>query len=265
MRDSNSEAEWLSFLRDWQGWIYRLLDAQQAYEEVGGQIPQVWLDLVKCPNANTIQNLWVKTENSLPRFTDYLSWAILDARIAESEAGYLLVYKLKDWEEIIGLYDSEEVAYENGFMMAGMPIKPSVLADFELEIGSMPDSLRDLWLTHGFVQLRYYNFLVSLNPKQQKLALSPTLFSSRRDSWQKDRVLDCLGIADLTGGSVPSLTRQPGTQAWLDYIVSVDRFGETMSESSQVHLDDMLSDWLLRRWEGKEVLGEERGLNNRSV
>lgn len=250
MRDSNSEADWSAFLQEWQGWISRLFDAQQADQELGEQIPCSWLHLVEFPNATTIQQLWSGAKNSLPRFLDYLSWAILDARIAESEMGYLLVYQLKDWHELEDWYKSGVEEYEDGFMMAGMPVEPAVIANFELEVGPIPNSLRYLWLTHGFVQLRNGTFIASLDPCQQKLAHPPVFYPARRDSWQDGRVLDCLGIADVIGEIVPSLSRQPGNLPWQDYIVDVDRWGETMSQSLRFHLDDMLTDWFLRDWEG---------------
>ncbi|MEH2215333.1 hypothetical protein [Nostoc sp.] len=241
MKSFERESLWMSYAHSWGGWISRWLDLEET-QALSEQIPQCWIDLIANPCAVTIQKVWAKTADSLPRFIDYLTNSILEARVAESEIGYLLVYFLKDWREV----DINE--YENGFMMTGLPTPEEDITKFEAQIGTLPASMRTLWLTHGFVQRRDSTFIVSLQPQQQKLVHAPKFYPARRDRWQEGRVLECLGIADVVGEIVPSFSRQVGTSSWDDYIVDVMRWEETMAESLRIHIDDFLADWTFSEW-----------------
>lgn len=242
MMSPDRESAWTSYAHRWGGWIGRWLDLEET-RALGDQIPQSWVDLVANPCAETIKPIWAGAANSLPRFVDYLTHCILEARVADSQLGYVLVYFLKDWQEL-GIEE-----YDDGFMMSGLPTAEHDIAGFEAEVGRLPVSLRSLWLTHGFVQRHDGTFVTSLQPQQQKLAHAPTVYLARQDSWQKGRMLDCLAMADVIGEIVPSLSREIGAQSWDDYIVDVMRWGNSMRENLHVHLDNFLADWTLREWE----------------
>lgn len=242
MKSFERESLWMSYAHSWGGWISRWLDLEET-QALGEQIPQSWVELIVNPCAVTIKKVWANTADSLPRFIDYLTHSILEARVAESKMGYLLVYFLKDWQEV------DINVYEDGFMMAGQPTPEGDITKFEAQMGTLPASMRTLWLTHGFVQRRDGTFIVSLEPQQQKLAHAPKLYLARQDRWQEGRVLDCLAIADVVGEIVPSLSRQLGTFLWDDYIVDVMRWDDSMAESLRTHIDDFLADWTFSEWQ----------------
>lgn len=232
---------WKRFSQEWSGIVFDFLTNEEVQSS---EIPQVWRDLIFSPKPETIQALWSEASSELPRFIDYLAWGILDAKVANSKMGYLLIYYLRSWKEI-GLE-----GYENSFMMAGLPTEPRIIEAFAEEIGDIPSSLKALWRTHGFVQCRNGTFFASLNPGQQELVKKPVFFPQRRDSWRKERVLDCLGIVDISGQIIPSLTRAPGTGIWKDTLVEVDKWGDTMMSGVRTSIDDLLADWRLTEWEG---------------
>jgi hypothetical protein len=242
MTSPNRESGWTNYAHTWEGWISRCLALEET-EALGEQIPQSWVDLVADPCAATIQKVWALAVDSLPRFVDYLTHSILEARVADSKIGYLLVYFLKDWRDL------GPDGYKDGFMMSGLPTAEEDIARFESGVGILPSSMRTLWLTHGFIQRRDGTFIASLQLQQQKLVHAPSIYSARLDSWQEGRVLDCLAIANVMGEIVPSLTRQVGTLSWDDYLVDVMRWEDTMTESLRIHLDDFLADWTFSEWD----------------
>jgi hypothetical protein len=241
MISPDRKSAWTSYANRWGGWIFRWLDFEET-QALGEQIPQSWVDIVANPCAETIKKNWTEAADSLPRFVDYLTHSILEARVADSQLGYLLVYFLKDWREL-GIEE-----YSDGFMMSGLPTAADDIAQFETEVGTLPISLRSLWLTHGFIQRHDGTFTTSLQVQQQKLVHAPKMYPARRDSWQKGRVLDCLAIADVMGEIVPSLSRKVGIESWDDYLVDVMRWSDSMRENLHVHLDNFLADWTLSEW-----------------
>ena len=242
MTSSERELGWRSYAYSWKGWIWRWLDLEEA-QNLYQQVPQSWIDLLMNPGASTIRNLWAQAANNLPRFVDYLENSIIEVRIADSQIGYLLVYFLKDWRDL------GPDGYEDGFMIAGMPTTEENIAQFEVEVGNLPNSMRTLWLTHGFVQRRDGTFITSLKQQQQNLVHAPIIYSARRDRWQEGRVLDCLAIANVIGEIVPSLSRPVGTLPWNDYLMEVMRWDDSMTESLRIHLDDFLADWTFSEWD----------------
>lgn len=241
MKSLETEPLWMSYANSWGGWISRWLELEET-QALGRKIPQSWIELIENPCTVTVKQVWSKSAYSLPRFIDYLTHSILEARVAESEIGYILVYFLKDWREV------EISEYEDGFMMAGLPTSEDEITKFEAQMGTLPTAMRSLWLTHGFIQRRDGTFIVSLQPQQQKLVHVPQFYPARRDRWQEGRVLDCLAIADVIGEIVPSLTRQVQTFCWDDYLVDVMRWHDDMAESLRIHIDDFLADWTFSEW-----------------
>lgn len=238
---TDREVAWNNYHRDWGGWIDRWLSEEEIYK-LKDRIPPSWIELVINPCAESIQDIWSENASHLPLFVNYLSHSILEARIAESQLGYLLVYFLKDWQEL-GLDE-----YEDGFMMSGLPTPESLIVQFESEVGALPTSLRSLWLTHGFIQCHSDTFIASLQIQQQALAHAPKIYLEKKDRWQEDRVLDGLAIADVIGEIVPSLSRQVGSLSWDDHIIDVMKWSDSIGRSLHVHVDNLLADWRLREW-----------------
>ncbi len=249
MISKNSEMEWTELLNKWNGVIFKLYNFQQASSELIEKVPQPWIDLLELPNQDSIKNIWNYAIKSLPKFISYLSWAILDARIAESNAGFLLVYKLKDWNEEINHYGDNKIFYEDSNIIAGYPVTESLIAQYESDIGVLPPALRDLWSIHGFIELRDQNLIFSIDSLQQKLSGSPILFTSLKDDYRDGQLSDCLGIAEVNGETIASISRQTGSTIWNDHIVNVDRKTKTTYDTSNARLDDMLSNYLFNEWQ----------------
>ncbi|HEX5745268.1 MAG TPA: hypothetical protein VFZ09_03430 [Archangium sp.] len=210
---------------------------------MSGEVPEAWLALVKSPDAVHVRELWAPASEVLPRFVDYLSRSILDAKIGVCGTGHILVYQLKDWDE------NRINGYEDGFMMAGKPTPPSCIDRFEGEMGEIPRSLRTLWELHGFVRLKSDEFLKSVDPAQQLFSHTPELLPAKEDRWQAGRRLECLVIVESTYDLMTCLTRQPGTRRWDDLLVSAEYWGNTMRETQYRGIDDLLADWSFRSWE----------------
>jgi hypothetical protein len=242
----NIEKLWDQYAQNNIGWIEEWIDIDS--HDFQGKVPSSWIQLVNTPSSITVQEIWKTADNAMPRFLDYLSYAIIEARIALTKVGYVLVYHLKEWLENytdIPLY---------GFMAAGLPATEKDLKHFERNLGKLPISIRNLWLTHGFIQRRDESFLTSVVNSQQRLAQAPYPYLNREDNWQENHFLDCLAIANVNGEIVPGLSKSISSNEWEDNLVIIMRYDKGFTKKSVDSIDDWLTDaafltWLNPGWE----------------
>lgn len=240
------EKLWAEYAQNNIGWIEKWINVDS--HDLQDNIPPSWIELVKKPSSTAVQDIWKRANNTMPRFLEYLSYAIIEARIASTKVGYVLVYYLREW-----LDNYREIPF-NGFMAAGLPATEKDLRHFESNLGKLPVSIRNIWLTHGFLQLRDESFLTSVLSTQQRLVHAPIPYLNREDNWQNNHFLDCLAIANVNDEIVPGLSKNTDANEWKDDLVIVMRYDKGFTKISADNIDDWITDtafltWLNPGWE----------------
>ncbi|CAA6825608.1 MAG: Unknown protein [uncultured Sulfurovum sp.] len=235
---------WQQYAANNKRWIKNWVNVENPLPK---ELPLDWINLVNNPTPTNLKEIWKKTNDELPRFLDYLCYAILDAKIAMSRAGYILVYHLKEWEDLgtDGVID--------GFMITGLPTKEKTIVHFENNLGKLPLPLRNLWLTHGFISFRDDSFLTSIIEEQQVMVSAPYPYFNRENRWKKGHSIDCLAISNINSEIMSGISKEMNTKEWKDELVDVMKYGKGCSESLHVRLDDLLTDtssltWLNPGW-----------------
>jgi hypothetical protein len=218
---------WAEFEEEWRGWVSGWVADRESSDA-----PAAWWRLVERPTVDALDAIWDRVQ--LPKFRRYLNRAFIDARIARTSLGLMLVYHLALWEE------QGIEGYVEGFLMAGLPAEQSLIDGAESTFGPLPETLKQLWGVHSFVQLRDTSFLVSPNPAHHQLTTAPLMLGVKQDESKPDLTLECLGIASCSSALVLSITRPPGTQGWNDRLKLAERWGAKMGEPSPTTLDELL-------------------------
>jgi hypothetical protein len=218
---------WAEFEEEWRGWVSGWVAVGEASEA-----PQTWKDLVERLDAESIDAIWGDVD--VPSFRRYLKRALIDARIARSRVGLMLVYHVASWEE------QGVEGYLEGFIIAGLPAAEHHIDLVEQSVGQLPDVLKQTWRAHSFIQLRDTSFLVSANPAHHELTTAPLLMGIRQHDSKPDVSLECLGIASCAGSLVLSITRPPGAKKWNDRLVLAEHWGAKMGEASPTTFDELL-------------------------
>ena len=86
------EKLWAEYAQNNIGWIEKWINVDS--HDLQDNIPPSWIELVKKPSSTAVQDIWKRANNTMPRFLEYLSYAIIEARIASTKVGYVLVYYL---------------------------------------------------------------------------------------------------------------------------------------------------------------------------
>lgn len=85
----DTEKLWDQYAQNNIGWIEEWVDIDS--HDFQDKVPSSWIQLVKNPCSTTVQNIWKIVDNTIPRFLDYLSYAIVEARIALTKVGRLCI------------------------------------------------------------------------------------------------------------------------------------------------------------------------------
>jgi hypothetical protein len=234
-------ANWLS-LQQWQGWVSQIYSQPDQLREIENLVPSTWIKIASEPLSASISQIWEEAQTTLPRFVEYLLQSTQDLAVGHGPLGPVLLYHLKDWEE------HEIGQYEQGVVIAGVPVDPGRIQDFVDTVGKLPESLVSLWRVHGFIPTKRGAILTSPSPHLEDFCGTPSHLGLRHAPNDLQDQYDCLAIGDVWKELPICLTRRPRSFLWDDFIVLADRLGQEVAPAGRVLLDDLLTDWAFSEW-----------------
>jgi hypothetical protein len=215
------------------------LTTSSAIDQARGLVPESWIRLACDGGADALQTLWAPALASVPVFVKRLVRGFQAAVICEGASGLVLAYHLVEPELGSGIATDR-------FFLGSPPVTEARIAAFESEVGTIPPSLRALWLVHGFVGDGL--LVASLDERLESLSGRPTIMGVKRAIDDPADEYECLAVADVEARMSYCFTRRPGTREWIDRVVEARATEPMISPPVDVSLDWMLAGWPHLNW-----------------
>jgi len=215
--------DWGPLSRPWSQHLTAVITSSADAQRAGA--PPEWCALLGPGCIDRVRTAWAAAAHALPLFNDYLGRQLDDVAIGTGPAGYVLLYRFRDWVD-----DGD--AFLPGVMVAGLPMTAPQQEKIERMFGRLPEGLRAVWSRHSFVQLKNGSMLV--RPEDAKLLQTPSH--------------DYLAFVDSWSDLPTCLQRQHGASAWTDDVVVFAPGSSVARSGVSPTVDALLVDWPTLRW-----------------
>jgi hypothetical protein len=241
-RDGNDvdvDAHWHDLSAGWSGVIDTVA---RTPDELGriADVPPGWVAALEAAaRGSDVAERW----RAIPRFARYLRSALLDVGVGSGIAGPVLVYLLRDWNQL----DDEQ--FEPGLMIGGVPATDPDVEAFEREVGPVPDALRAAWKQHSFLLLKNGLWLSSPRLEESTMVGGPRIAGTPSTGWVggEHGTYECLEVLDPGSAISGCLVRAPGEASWRDHVVYREMSGH-ITHSTRPTIESTLTDWDFAEW-----------------
>lgn len=192
--------------------------------------PASWRPLIGATKTASAALLWGRVAPFLPRFVQRVSQDLLGLFWAKTEhLGHFLVYLMDDWGDYHGM---------PSVFFAGPPATEAQIDAWEAENGILPAAIRQLWLSHAYIELKESGTIYSCGLQGPAPSVHLQVLGPRQLVDDPTQELECLAVGYCNKDYAWAVTRPISAKEWSDQVVIAEFRGSTFEHFIYDTLDE---------------------------